>query len=68
VILNKESLVVVEQCVMWCGAFRAGELNGLLLLLLPPLLLLQVMPCGLEDRARFFSRLDSLRQETPGGW
>lgn len=27
---------------------------------------LQVLPCGLEDRARFFSRLDSLRQETPG--
>jgi hypothetical protein len=24
------------------------------------------MPCGLEDRARFFPRLDSLRQETPG--
>jgi hypothetical protein len=23
------------------------------------------MPCGLEDRARFFPRLDSLRQETP---
>eukprot|EP00775_Hariotina_reticulata_P002698 gene2698-2998_t len=28
--------------------------------------LTQVMPCGLEDRARFFPRLDSLRQETPG--
>lgn len=24
------------------------------------------MPCGLEDRARFFPRLDSLRQDTPG--
>ena len=24
------------------------------------------MPCGLEDRARFFPRLDSLRQRTPG--
>jgi hypothetical protein len=24
------------------------------------------MPCGLEDRARFFPRLDSLRQKTPG--
>jgi len=26
----------------------------------------QIMPCGLEDRARFFPRLDSLRQKTPG--
>jgi hypothetical protein len=28
------------------------------------------MPCGLEDRARFFARLDSLRQvrDAPGGW
>jgi hypothetical protein len=24
------------------------------------------MPCGLEDRARFFPRLDSVRQKTPG--
>eukprot|EP00882_Tetradesmus_deserticola_P025795 GHRQ01028364.1.p1 GENE.GHRQ01028364.1~~GHRQ01028364.1.p1 ORF type:complete len:205 (+),score=78.57 GHRQ01028364.1:86-700(+) len=33
---------------------------------LPVLRPVQVMPCGLEDRARFFPRLDSLRQETPG--